>query len=57
MRRAPRRYCIKRRYERARRMELEVLAKLKVVSQNLWEEGQKLLDMANKKRNNGRASR
>jgi hypothetical protein len=57
MRRAPRRYCIKRRYERARRMELEVLAKLKVVSQNLWEEGQELLDMANKKRNNGRASR
>jgi hypothetical protein len=57
MRRAPKKILYQEALRAGEENGIRVLPKLKVVSENLWEGGQKILDMANKKRNNGFASR
>jgi len=53
----PAKYCIKRSLERARRIAAGVSAKEVEQTEVTEGPGMNFLDMANKKRNNGRASR
>jgi hypothetical protein len=53
--RLPGKYCIKRSYGRAKRMEKRFFQSKREGARRAGKE--KILDMANKKRNNGQASR